>query len=104
MEKRQKTQYEPAFTGEGRGEASRAPEEGIESTAVGLSTESQANTNKLIEEACEKENLKEALRRVKANAGAAGVDGMTVKELSTEAGTPQVGPISPLLSNLPLDD
>ena len=46
-----------------------------------LGTESQANTEKLIEEACEKENLKEALRRVKANAGAAGVDGMTVKEL-----------------------
>jgi RNA-directed DNA polymerase len=48
---------------------------------VKLGTESQANTEKLIEEACEKENLKEALRRVKANAGAAGVDGMTVKEL-----------------------
>ena len=82
MEKRRKTQYKLAFAGEGRGEAPRAPEEGIESTAAGLSTESQANTDKLIEEACEKENLKEALRRVKANAGAAGVDGMTVKELS----------------------
>ena len=76
MGKRQKTQYELAFEGEGRGEAPRAPEEGIESTAVRLSTESQANTDKLIEEACEKENLKEGLRRVKANAGAAGVDGM----------------------------
>jgi RNA-directed DNA polymerase len=82
VEKRRKTQYKLAFAGEGRGEAPRAPEEGIESTAAGLSTESQANTDKLIEEACEKENLKEALRRVKANAGAAGVDGMTVKELS----------------------
>ena len=81
MEKRQKIQYELAFAGEGRGEAPRAPEEGIESTAVKLGTESQANTDKLIEEACEKENLKEALRRVKANAGAAGIDGMTVKEL-----------------------
>ncbi len=81
MEKRLKIQYELAFAGEGRGEAPRAPEEGIESTAVKLGTESQANTDKLIEEACEKENLKEALRRVKANAGAAGVDGMSVKEL-----------------------
>jgi RNA-directed DNA polymerase len=44
--------------------------------------ESQVNTDKLIEEVCEKENLKEALRRVKTNAGAAGIDGMTVKELS----------------------
>jgi RNA-directed DNA polymerase len=82
VEKRQKIQYELACEGEGRGEAPSAPEEGIESTAVKLGTESQANTDKLIEEACEKENLKEALRRVKANAGAAGVDGMTVKELS----------------------
>jgi len=60
VEKRRKTQYKLAFAGEGRGEAPRAPEEGIESTAAGLSTESQANTDKLIEEACEKENLKEA--------------------------------------------
>jgi len=81
VEKRQKSQYVLAFEGEGRGEAPRAPEEGIESTAVKLCTESQANTDKLVEEVCEKENLKEALRRVKANAGAAGVDGMTVKEL-----------------------
>jgi RNA-directed DNA polymerase len=81
VEKRQKIQYELAFAGEGRGEAPRAPEEGIETTAVKLGTESLANTDMLIEEACEKENVKEALRRVKANAGAAGVDGMTVKEL-----------------------
>jgi RNA-directed DNA polymerase len=81
VEKRQKSQYELACEGEGRGEAPRAPEGGIESTAVKLGTESQANTDNLIEEACEKDNLKEALRRVKANAGAAGVDGMTVKEL-----------------------
>ena len=81
MEKRQKIQYELAFAGEGGGEAPRAPEKGSKSTAVKLGTESQANTDKLIEEACEKENVKEGLRRVKANAGAAGVDGMTVKEL-----------------------
>jgi len=81
VDRRRKIQHELAFAGEGRGEAPRAPEEGIESTAVKLSTESQANTDKLIEEACEKENLKEALRRVKANAGAAGIDGMTVEGL-----------------------
>jgi RNA-directed DNA polymerase len=81
VDKRQKIQHELAFEGEGRGEAPRPPEEGIESTTAKLGTESQANTDKLIEEACEKENVKEALRRVKANAGAAGVDGMSVKEL-----------------------
>ena len=81
MEKRQKIQHELAFEDAGRSEAPRSSERRVETTAAGLSTESQANTDKLIEEACEKENLKEALRRVKANAGAAGVDGMTVKEL-----------------------
>jgi hypothetical protein len=38
-------------------------------------TESPANTNRSMEEVCERENLKEALRRVKANKGSAGVDG-----------------------------
>jgi len=81
VEKRQKIQLELAFEGDARSEAPRPPGEGTESTTAKLSTEGQANTDKLVEEACEKENLKEALRRVKANAGAAGVDGMTVKEL-----------------------
>jgi len=43
--------------------------------------ESLASTDKLMEEVCERENLKEALRRVKANGGAAGVDGMSVDGL-----------------------
>jgi RNA-directed DNA polymerase len=36
-----------------------------------------------MEEVCERENLKEALRRVKANKGSAGVDGMTVGEITS---------------------
>ena len=35
----------------------------------------------MMEEICEWENLKEALRQVKANKGSAGIDGMTVDEL-----------------------
>jgi len=35
-----------------------------------------------MEEVCERENLKKALRRVKANKGSAGVDGMTVGEIT----------------------
>ena len=35
-----------------------------------------------MEEVCERENLKEALRQVKANKGSAGVDGMTVGEIA----------------------
>ena len=34
-----------------------------------------------MEEVCERENLKAALRRVKDNKGSPGVDGMTVNEL-----------------------
>jgi RNA-directed DNA polymerase len=79
--KRQKIQLELAFAGGGRGEAPGTPAEGIETTPAGLGRESQADTDKLMEEACEKENLKEALRRVKANAGAAGMDGMSVQQL-----------------------
>jgi len=81
VDERQKNQHELAFEEERRGEAPRSLQEGIESTTAGLGTESQANTDRLIEEACEKGNLKEALRRVKANAGAAGIDGMSVEEL-----------------------
>ena len=81
VRKRQKIQHELAFEDAGRGEAPRSSEGRVESTTAGLGTESQANTDRLIEEVCEKENLKEALRRVKANAGAAGIDGMTVKDL-----------------------
>ena len=34
-----------------------------------------------MEEVCERENLKEALRQVKANKGSAGIDRMTVGQL-----------------------
>ena len=34
-----------------------------------------------MEEVCERENCKQALARVKANKGSAGVDGMTVQQL-----------------------
>ena len=81
MDRRQKNQHELAFEDAGRDEIPRSSEGRVETTTAGLGAESQANTDRLIEEVCEKENLKEALRRVKANAGAAGVDGMSVKEL-----------------------
>jgi RNA-directed DNA polymerase len=35
-----------------------------------------------MEEVCERDNLRQALKRVKANRGSAGVDGMEVEELS----------------------
>ena len=48
---------------------------------AGSDPESPAGTHRLMEEVCERENLKAALRRVKANKGSPGVDGMTVNEL-----------------------
>jgi RNA-directed DNA polymerase len=61
-----------------RGEASKAGREATESLSVTNGPESPAGTNQLMEEVCERENLKEALRQVKANKGSAGIDGMTV--------------------------
>ena len=63
-----------ALTGEARGVA----EEETESSRARSGSESPARTDRLMEEVCERENLKEALRQVKANQGSAGVDGMTV--------------------------
>jgi RNA-directed DNA polymerase len=40
-----------------------------------------AHTHRIMEEICERANLKEALRQVKSNKGSAGVDRMTVDQL-----------------------
>src|ERR1700729_3771222 len=77
-EKRQKIQYELAFPAAQRSEAPGIVEGGTESLAAKRGTESPAETERLMEEVVEGENLKEALRRVKANKGSPGVDGMTV--------------------------
>ena len=70
-----------AFTDESRSEAPRVSAEGTESFAAKRGTESPAIGEQLMEEVCERENCKQALARVKANKGSAGVDGMTVHEL-----------------------
>jgi RNA-directed DNA polymerase len=70
--------FSPALTGEAR----TAGREETESSGAMNGTETPASANRLMEEICERENLKEALRRVKANQGSAGVDGMTVGGIS----------------------
>src|SRR5450755_838459 len=80
-DKRQKNQLELAFMNERRSEAPRVSTEGTESLAAKRGTESLAIGEQLMEEVCERENCKQALARVKANKGSAGVDGMTVHEL-----------------------
>lgn len=80
-DKRQKNQLELAFLAEDTGEAQRAAIEGTESLAAKRRTQSPAIGEQLMEEVCGRENCKQALARVKANKGSAGVDGMTVHEL-----------------------
>src|ERR1700674_5651379 len=80
-DKRQKNQYCLAFPEESRGAAPMAFEGGTESELAKRKEESP-HTEQWMEEVCERENCKQALRRVKANKGSPGLDGMTVKELS----------------------
>jgi len=78
---RQKNQMQLAFSEEPKGEALRTEREGTESLTAKRSAERPAETERLMEEVVERENLKEALKRVKANKGSPGVDGMTVHAL-----------------------
>ena len=80
-DKRQKIQLELAFTDKSRSEAPRVSAQGTESLTVKRNAESPAISEQLMEEVCGRENCKQALSRVKANKGSAGVDGMTVHEL-----------------------
>jgi RNA-directed DNA polymerase len=79
--KRQKNQLELAFMADGRGEAPAPASGGTEPSTADRGTESPAAVEWLMEEVCEQENLKRALRRVKSNGGSPGVDGMTVSQL-----------------------
>src|SRR5215831_1300390 len=77
-DQQQNIQLELDFSSSLTGEAREAGREETESSGAANGTESAARTNRLMEEVCERDNLKEALRQVKANKGSPGVDGMTV--------------------------
>jgi RNA-directed DNA polymerase len=81
-DERQNIQFELDFSCKPTGEARKADGEETESLLTMKGSESPARTDRLMEEVCERENLKEALRRVKANRGSAGVDEMTVGQLT----------------------
>lgn len=81
-DKRQNIQMGLDFSSGPAGETRRAGREEGESLQAVSVSESPASTNRLMEEVCEQENLKEALRQVKANKGSAGVDGITVGQLA----------------------
>ncbi len=78
---RQNIQLELAFDQEDRGEVSNGLVEGAESLRAKRGTESPAISEQLVEELCEGENCKQALKRVKANQGSPGMDRMTVQQL-----------------------
>src|SRR6202041_712975 len=77
-DKQQNIQMQLDFSSVPTGEAREAGREGTELSGAMNGTENPASTNRLMEEVCERENLKAALQRVKANKGSPGVDGMTV--------------------------
>ena len=80
-DKQQNIQKSLDFSVEPTGEAREADREETEASGMRNETEKPASTDRVMEAICEWGNLKEAMRRVKANKGSAGIDGMTVDEL-----------------------
>lgn len=70
-----------AFRFDGAGEACFDITEGTGTLAAGRESENPAEGQQLMEEIFERENLSKALKRVQANEGSPGIDGMTVEEL-----------------------
>src|ERR1700750_3327045 len=80
-DKRLNIQLRLDFSSAPTGEARQAGREDIESHSVVNEPERPANTCRIMEDACERANLKEALRQVRSNKGSAGVNQMTVDQL-----------------------
>jgi len=80
-DKRLNIQLRLDFSSAPTGEARQAGGEDIESLSVTNEPERPADTRRIMEEVCERKNLKEALRQVRSNKGSAGVDRMTVDQL-----------------------
>src|SRR5664279_3472031 len=80
-DKRLNIQLRLDFSSASTGEARQAGREDIESLSAVHEPERPANTSRIMEEVCERANLKAALKRVRANKGSPGVDGMTVHAL-----------------------
>ncbi|HAU2961171.1 TPA: group II intron reverse transcriptase/maturase, partial [Salmonella enterica subsp. diarizonae] len=75
----QKTQCDPDESR--RGEAPNPAPSGAETAQAQPERESPSSGDSLMEAILSQENLRQALKRVKANKGAPGVDGISVSEL-----------------------
>ena len=80
-EERQKIPEQLAFAFATGSEAPSRRSEGIEALRVKREPEDPAGNQRVMAEVCELENLRAALKRVRANKGSPGIDGMTVDEL-----------------------
>ena len=80
-DKQQNIQLELDFSSVLTGETREAGREETESSGTTNEPERPANTSRIMEEVCERANLKEALRQARGNKGSAGVDRMTVDQL-----------------------
>ena len=80
---RQNTQYKQlllAFAAEDRGETLDTDRQGTEPLAAKRAPESPAEEERLMEEVCDRQNLEIAWKRVRANKGSPGADGLTIDE------------------------
>jgi RNA-directed DNA polymerase len=77
---RQKNQLKLAFTAETGSEAPTTDGR-VELRRAKREPESEGTTERLMEEICEPENMRKALKRVQRNKGAPGIDGITVEGL-----------------------
>jgi RNA-directed DNA polymerase len=80
--KRQKRTAEAGLIEGHRGEAPNDLDEGTEADTAEGGTQSPTGTVGTMEDILDRENLKSALKRVVSNRGSAGVDGMTVEQLT----------------------
>lgn len=89
VERQQGRPYQPFLFGDWQedlrhgqpGEGGTGPGRPEESQAPTASDPARALTERLMEEVCRPDNLNQAYRRVKANRGAPGVDGMAIDQL-----------------------
>jgi RNA-directed DNA polymerase len=79
--KQQKSQMKLAFMTDEEVKPGSAVDGGTETLIAERTPESLTSSNQLMEEILAKENLTEALEKVKSNKGSPGIDGMSVEEL-----------------------